>query len=237
MTPEPAVEPVYAIDRAADDLQSELARQQAEDMAEAVGALEADATQAQEHAQPGEMSWLPTWFLGQLNQLDAAEEVIKAQTKRLLAEIDTRRKALRWKYGQPMQAQVEADLAKQKGRKRSVNYPTGTAGFRASGGKERLAVENEVVAIGHAESVCPAAVVVHKHLLVTKALEYAKETGEIIAGTKIETTPKVDKFYANKLVFEKPELPATSGAGDEQQTQRQAAEKFLAGPEGEDVKF
>jgi hypothetical protein len=219
---------VYAIDKAADDMQSELARQQAEEMAEAVGALESDATQAEEHAQPGEMAWLPVFYLSQLTQLDAAEEVIKKQAHRLLNEIDTRRKALRWRYGQPMQAQVELDLAKQRGKKRSVSYPTGTAGFRASGGREHVVVENEVMAIGHAESICPAAVVVHKHLLVTKVLEHTKATGEIIAGTKIETTPKVDNFYAGSMKFNKPELPAAGGAGDEQQTQRQVAEAFLA---------
>ena len=230
---EPADETPFAIDSAALDMQAELARQDAEQLADDVASLEADATLAQERALPGEMAWLPTWFLGQLTQLDAADAALTAQYLRLQREVESRRKALRWRYGRAMQEQVASDLAKKGGKGKSINYPTGRAGFRTTGGQERVVIDNENMAIGHAETVCPEAVKVSRHLLLTPARQYMTSTGEVIAGTHLETAPKVEKFYAGQMTFEQPQLQG--GEGEER---KQLGARAFLEPEGDsDVTF
>ncbi|NLX97577.1 MAG: hypothetical protein GXY83_15525 [Rhodopirellula sp.] len=140
-----------------------------------------------------ETNWLAPWYLRKMAELEAAESLIKEQSKRMLAQVAARRKALEYQWGQAFKAQVDADLAEQGGKKKSIDYMTGRAGYRSSGGKPQIVIEDENAAIEAAEMACPDAI---KRTIIKSVLQaYVESTGEEIPGTKLITTPKVEHFY------------------------------------------
>lgn len=94
---------------------------------EQVEVLERDHESAISGAQATD---LPTWFLGQEAALDGMEERLKEQTKIIQAQIDARRKALHYRWGEQFRAKVLDDLRQQGGKKKSVDYGLGKAGLR-----------------------------------------------------------------------------------------------------------
>ncbi len=98
------------------------------ELLEQVESLINDAALASRGAADGDMSWLPQWYLGCLDQLDALDKRVKEQARILAHQIEARRKALQWKWGLEFQAQVHRDILAQGGKKKSVDYLTGRAG-------------------------------------------------------------------------------------------------------------
>jgi len=188
-----------AIDQAMVEMQAELSP------------LAADAALAESRAD-GDMSWLPEWYLRKLAEVEAAEAAIKEHTQALLRQCGARRKALEWKWGREVNVQVDKDLRAQGGPKRSVRYATGVAGYRAVGGKDRVVVVDEERAMAAAAKSCKDAIKVERTLLTSILLEHLKKTGEALPGTKLESTPREDRFYAGKTVLELPADPQPQGA-------------------------
>ncbi len=184
-----------------------------------LGVLLADAELARRDSDDeGGNHWLPPWYLGRLEEFKALREVIKVQCNKMLGQVAAREKALQWKWGQPFQAQVNQDLQAQGGKKKSVDYPTGRAGFRSTGGKPQLVIHDEEEALEAAEVVCPDA--------VTKSLRKAdiKEflaSGHTLPGAELEETETQDTFYPpmgqpELAAIEQPRLPGhTEGEGHE----------------------
>ena len=141
------------------------------------------------HESRGEET-LPEWYLGQCAQLDALEAVIKEQYQARLADVQRRRRALAWRWGVQFREAVERDLQQQQGKKRSVNYSTGRAGFR----KSRLSLEiaDEQMAVEWA--------VVHKPQAVKRTVsrtvlkEHLEQTGERPIGVIVHPAGD-DRFY------------------------------------------
>lgn len=154
--------------------------------------LEALLPDAHLAAQQNE-KWLPTWFLRKHAELDAAKELVFEQYRKMLAQIDARKKALDYQWGAEFKAQVDADLAEQGGKKKSIDYLTGRAGYRTSGGRKTIVIEDETAAINAAYMACPDAI--KRSLLKSVVQAYVEATGEELPGTRLETTPKVESFY------------------------------------------
>jgi hypothetical protein len=162
---------------------------------------EVEALLADSHtAQTDDGRWLAPWYLRKLAELDAAEAMIDEQAKRMKSQIGARRKALEWKWGEPFRAQVDADIQAQGGKKKSVDYLTGRAGYRAVGGRPKVTITDEAQAIAAAERACPAAV--KKSLLLTPLLDHVKATGEVLPGTDYTVTPKEERFYPTTGLME-----------------------------------
>ena len=107
--------------------------------------IAADANLARQRAEvdEGDMSSLPNWFIGKLADIDAASKRITEQAAAMQAQLVTARKAVWWKYGREFQSQVASDLHAQGGKKKSVSYLQGNAGYRSTGGKPQLVIDNE----------------------------------------------------------------------------------------------
>ena len=184
------------IDDAAAELQAEL------------DILGADAALAESRADERDpYNWLPTWFLAKLAELDAAEQAIAEHAARLAREIEARRKALLWRWGRELQQQVTTDLRAQGGKRKSVTYPTGRAGFRASTVTPHIIVDDEPTAVAAAEIACPAAIVVMKMLRISPLLKHFQETGEELPGTHYDAGHSDQKFFAGKVTLGVKELP------------------------------
>ena len=77
-----------------------------------------------------------TWYLGEMEKLDAVEAKIKSQTEVMLKEIQNRKQSLQYVCGEKFRGRVDAALAEipigkdGKPKKKSINYHTGDAGYR-----------------------------------------------------------------------------------------------------------
>lgn len=152
--------------------------------------------------------WLPNWYLGVLATLDTLEEKAKLGFKKLLRQIEAKRKALAYRYYADFRSQVERDLQGEKAK--SKQYLLGRAGHRTSPGREKLEIVDEAKAIMAAEFAVKDGV---KKTLNTKAvMAHYKETGEELPGTRVETTEPAEAFYpAPKGMKTLPTTPMLEG--------------------------
>ena len=207
----------YAIDIAL----AAMARALGDEAVEELRVLEADAQLAESRAD--DMSWLPEWCLRKLAEFVSAEEAIKEHSAKLLKQVDTRRRSLLWKWGRQVNAQVNADLRAQGGKKKSFQYATGRAGYRTNPSRDAVAVTDEPVAMAAAARQCPEAIKVTRKLLPSELQKHLKATGEILPGTAVTTKPAERRFFIGATVLRGPELPMA----EPEASPRQSAEEFL----------
>ena len=172
---------LLAIDRAMRDMETLLSA----DAGQFRGAVDSD-------------KWLPEWFLQKLAEIEAAEAAIKEHADALLHQAATRRSALWWKWGAAFEARVRSDIDAQGGKKKSMTYATGKAGYRSVGGQPTIEIVDEDKAVAAAESACPGAVKVRKTLLKSEVLKYVQATGDELPGTRFFTPPIEERFFPKR---------------------------------------
>ncbi len=91
-------------------------------------------------------AWLGDWMTRQLVELDAVEAAMVAVYEQRRRVIKARRRYLDWKYSDRLEAVTRAAL---KGKRQSVDYAYGRAGFSRS---KRRVVEDQAAAIEWAEA-------------------------------------------------------------------------------------
>lgn len=128
--------------------------------APAEGLLEVDLAEPEEARAQPDLDWLGDWYTQQLTRIDAEEAAIKTQHEARLAEVQARRKALKWRWGEELKEHVRGLLAGAK--KKSVNFAYGKVGFRKA---SHVIVEDEESALRWARRHCPAAVKLRHSLL------------------------------------------------------------------------
>ena len=161
-----------------------------EALAEELAAIDADANLARAEESD---TWVVDWFMEQLLMLDAAKAAIAANVHRLNDQIERRRKALEYRWGEKFESEVRKQLT---GKSKSIQTLFGRAGYRTVGGKPQIVIEDEEVAIDAASVSCPDAVKILYRLGKTEVLKYTQETGEELPGTRLETPEAQEKFYA-----------------------------------------
>ncbi len=89
--------------------------------------------------------WLVEWKLGKIARFKEAREAIKKRRREMLDHIDAEERALFYKWGKPFKDQVDEMLLKQGGKKKSVKFLTGQAGYRKTNGT--IIIEENQMAI------------------------------------------------------------------------------------------
>lgn len=133
---------------------------------------------------------LPNWYVLTMAQLDDQEERIKAQAKILRNAVETRRKALAWKFGAAVKAEIDKQLAAQKGPKKSITLAMGSAGYRMAKGKI-IQHDRKALAEWCVEHCVEA--LDYKVARTTPIVEHIQATGEIPPG--VEWIPPGDVFF------------------------------------------
>jgi len=139
------------------------------------------------------LAWLPNWYLGKLNDFEAAREMVKMQTARLIRQIEARQKALAYKWGDSFRQQVMTDLAEQGGKKKSIDYHLGRAGIRTTPARIAVTIADEALAITALEATYPE--LLKRSINKTALREHIKATGEEIPGVHIEQLEARESFY------------------------------------------
>lgn len=134
---------------------------------------------------------LVNYVLRTLDEIKQSEELIKAQSKKALGWCKSRRRALIWRYGRQLVANVKADIGRQKGSRKSVDYEFGSSGYKRS--RLKIEVFDSEAAIDWCieNSINDGLEVVLKR--TTPLLDHFKSTGEIPPGCQIHE-PR-DRFF------------------------------------------
>lgn len=190
------------------------------------------------------------WYLGEMEKCDAVEKKVKFQCERMLKEVDARRLGLQHvcgdKFRERVDAAIEAGLRDKKGKlkKKSINYTTGTAGYRKGVDSIRFTDEEKAkewavetfgpkelsAAIGAiAKTTMIVAILMDlddkhaieaiKSLNKTPFFDHLKKTGEMPDG--VELVPAVDKFYpvCKKLKLTEAEQAQLKGESGRSETE------------------
>lgn len=135
------------------------------------------------------------WGVREINLTKAMAERAKAQGKAMHAQLMRRAEYIEKRYAAELQAAVDADLAIQPGKKESVNYLFGRAGYRKR--KDKVVVEDEQAVIAFCEELgLHNCVRVTKELRIT-ALRDSIDMGAKIPGVRIDKVKPTDPkdFY------------------------------------------
>jgi phage host-nuclease inhibitor protein Gam len=114
----------------------------------------------------------------------------------LWAELEQRRadheeERLLFLFGGQLQQWTEHEIAKLRGRRKSISLPGGSVGFRSI--PSRVQVRDEARVMAWARRNCPAAIVISERLIKTPIIEHVEKSGDIPDG--VEITMARDEFY------------------------------------------
>lgn len=182
-----------------------------EDLAgEARAEIEAASVTAEHHGeQESDLSWLPGWYCQQMTRMDAEGGVLKKQLVVRLAQLDARRRAIRWRWGAAVKEEVDRQIREAGGKKKSIETEYGRCGYRTIPARDKVEIVDDAKAIDAAAFSCPDAI--KKTLLVSVLLEHAKATGEELPGTRLVRTEPREQVYAGS----DKDLTETESATDE----------------------
>ncbi|WP_394796975.1 host-nuclease inhibitor Gam family protein [Armatimonas sp.] len=153
------------------------------------------------------------WYLRKLANIEAERQRIEAQAALMLRQLETDRNGLTGRYQSQFENLVRIELEASKGKRKSVTFFNGTAGFRTVA--SRLVIESEADALTTARLVAPATITTEaverfdKAAFRAHAAEHFETTGEILPGfTRTEERQEFSvKFPTSKEKGDTTEAP------------------------------
>ena len=131
------------------------------------------------------------WLVRKLVEADAHIQRVKQQAEREIGRTQRERDFLFMRFGPELERWAKKELAKHKGRRKSLLLLSGTVGFRRLGTK--LVVDDESKLLAWAKRHCRAVVRIIERISKTALNEHLTTTGEIPSGAHVE--PPHEKFY------------------------------------------
>ena len=126
------------------------------------------------------------WYLRKLANLEAERQRIEAQAALMLCQLETDRNSLTTRFQSQFENLVRAELEAAKGKRKSITFFNGTAGFRTVA--SRLVIESEADALTTARLVAPATITSEtverfdKAAFRAHAAAHLEATGELLPG-------------------------------------------------------
>jgi hypothetical protein len=132
-----------------------------------------------------------SWVVRRVNEARAYSNRVQAWADREVRRAKRDEDHLLLRYGQQLQDYAAREIAKLRGRRRSVCLPGGTLGFRRVG--PTLDNDDPDALIAWAKTHCADAVVLSEKLAKSAINRHVESTGEIPDGAHIDVGR--DKFY------------------------------------------
>jgi hypothetical protein len=136
---------------------------------------------------PETAAWVVRRVLIARQYLDRVKIWAEAERRRAVHEEER----LLYLFGGQLRHWAEGEIAKLRGRRRTIALPGGQVGLRAV--PLRVLIRDEELVMKWAKQACPTAVVTSERLLKTPVVQHVERTGEIPAG--IEIVPPHDEFF------------------------------------------
>lgn len=131
------------------------------------------------------------WVVRKITGCDDEEKRIEEFAQKEIARVRREREFFLFRFGRQLEDWAKSEIAKLKGRRKTIRLPNGTLSFRQEGPK--LVIDDEQVVILWAKGECPDAVQVSERLLKTPLNSHFEKTGELPpVGVHIE--PVREKF-------------------------------------------
>ena len=132
------------------------------------------------------------WLIRKIVELRAYHERVAAWAAREQSRAFHDEEWLMRRFGPELRAWAAVQIAAFKGRRKSINLPAGTVGFRHSAA--RLIVDHDSDVIAWAKTNCPDAITTVEKLSRAALKEHFEQTGELPScGAHID--PESEDFY------------------------------------------
>jgi phage host-nuclease inhibitor protein Gam len=141
------------------------------------------AIDCEEHA-----NWLVKKVVAARQYVERVKQWAEQEQRRAAREEQT----LLFLFGRQIEAWVDSEIAKLKGKRKSINLPAGAVGFRLV--RAQLVVDDEAAVLAWAKSNVPDAVVVVERLRKSVINEYAEKAG-VIPDEGVHIEPATERFY------------------------------------------
>ena len=152
--------------------------------------------------------WLPEFYLRKEAEITALEKKIREQSKLMLSALKSRRNGLAWKFGSLFEDIVRRQLVDQGGKKKSITFFSGRAGYRSKKATVQVTDEEALIQWFRLQ---PEAIRLElekcfdiKFARKTPLTEYVLGSGDIPDG--VEFVDAHESFYPD---IKHPELPPT----------------------------
>tara|TARA_R110002110_G_scaffold225632_6_gene439714 strand:+ start:1530 stop:2084 length:555 start_codon:yes stop_codon:yes gene_type:complete len=151
------------------------------------GWVEVDKPPEEGDEEEDDAEWLPDYFMTRVLTIHAKKAAIKAQTARLLKDLDSQEKALNWRYMERLED--VAWLKSVENKKKYADFTYGRVAFRKS---SKTIVTDEAAAMRWAADNCPKAIKIETK---TKLLRSELPKDESVPGIERETTTRCSVSY------------------------------------------
>jgi hypothetical protein len=131
------------------------------------------------------------WLVRKLVEAEAHIRRVKEQAEREIRRTEREREFLLYHFGNDLEKWAQKQLAKSKGRRKSLLLLSGTVGFRTIAAK--LVVENDTAVLAWAKKHCRTAVVVTERVSKAAIDEHFEANGDLPDGARLE--PAHERFY------------------------------------------
>ena len=132
------------------------------------------------------------WLVRRIVEARAYRERVRIWAEKEVRRASREERDLLHRFGPQLQGWVTSQIAQSKGRRKSINLPAGTAGFRKIGA--RLLVDDPAAALDWASQNCPKAVVTRQLLSKSILKDHILATGEV-PDVGISLEPVRESFF------------------------------------------
>lgn len=133
-------------------------------------------------------NWLIRRIMNSRSYATRVKEWAEGELRRAAREEHT----LLFLFGRQIENWTKEEIAKMKGKRKSLNLPAGCVGFRAQ--PTRVVVDDESLVLNWAKKSLPSAVVVVEKLSKSVLNEHCEKTGEL-PEDGIHVEPAAEKFF------------------------------------------
>jgi len=128
------------------------------------------------------------WVIKKITGVDDEIDRLEEQHRRRVKQLENEKQFFKERFGKELKAFVRANL---DGRKKSIDFVHGRAGFRKS--RETIEIVDKEANLDWAKENCPDALREKEWTIKTPQIKLMKETGEMPDGTALK--PAKDRFF------------------------------------------
>jgi phage host-nuclease inhibitor protein Gam len=132
------------------------------------------------------------WLVRRVQSARQYAQRVKEWSEHEMRRAEREETTLMFLFGRQIERWTKTEVSKLKGKRKSINLPSGAVGFRTLA--SRLVIDDETVVLKWAKFHLPSAVVITEKLSKSVVNEHAEKVGEIPdSGVHIE--PSSEKFF------------------------------------------
>ena len=131
------------------------------------------------------------WVVRKITEARAYAQHVKQWAEKEICRAEHEEEFFMARFESELSKWATKEIGKFKGKRKSLNLPAGSVGFRSCAPK--LVIDDEVAVLSWARKSCPAAIATVEHVSKSEVKEHLEQTGEVPDGAHVE--PASERFY------------------------------------------